>query len=189
MPDWTTMWRWRRRCIKHCRQHPLSKQDDDDRRYSEKWKITFVCRCLKGCSEKEKLFVAWLDFLNGKKMSYFLFAEEILKKGENSSFVPWWDSQKGKTDNHTDRLAAWPEEITFWMRSDGADGRWQWQQGTALNGLDVRNWFLGTFCVWTAAYSIKYSVKACIWQDNNSGTVEWCRLEKGLSVHYMNYSL
>ena len=60
----------------------------------------------EGMLRKGKIICCLIGFFEWEKMSYFLFAEEILKKGKNSSFVPWWDSQKGKTDNHTDRLAA-----------------------------------------------------------------------------------
>ena len=122
-----------------------------------------------------------MGFLEWEKMGYFLFAEEILKKGKIIHLFPGGILRKGKLIIiHRD----WLSDLRKWhlgwdlllnQEDDRADGRWQQQQGTVLNGSDVGNQFLGTFFFWcelqlTDLYTV--SIKACLWQDNNSGTVE-----------------
>lgn len=184
MPDWTTMWRWRR-CIIHCKQHPLSKQDDNDRMYSEKWKL-FAVAWRDPQKGKNKWICYLMGFLEWEKMGCILFAEEILKKGKIVHLFPVGILRKGKQiiiqRDWLPDLGKWHFgwDLLLNQEDDRADGRWQQQQGTVLNGSDVGNQFLGTFCELQCTDLYTVSIKACMWQDNNSGAVKWCRLQKGI---------
>lgn len=109
----------------------------------------------EGILRKGKMICYLMGFLEWEKMGYFLFAEEILKKGKIIHLFPGGILRKGKLIIiHRDWLSDLRSDLRKWhlgwdlllnQEDDRADGRWQQQQGTVLNGSDVGNQFLGTF--------------------------------------------